>query len=149
MESFLSVFFSLTDVYLYIDSPPASHMFICISHANMHTFGSVCRCPLSSLEVERKSQMNNEWLAVFKPQPIVWVLWGRPCHEFCSVKLYIVAEGKVNNACRNPHSQNNNFLLINLPWVSFLISSGSAESCRCYFWGCLWRWLGEGFWVFF
>lgn len=64
-------------------------------------------------------------------------------YEFCSVKLYIVAEGKVNNAGRNPHAQNN-FLLINLPWVSFLISSGSAQSCRCYFWG----WLGEGLWVF-
>lgn len=59
------------------------------------------------------------------------------------VKLYIVAEGKVNNAGRNTHAQNNNFLLINLPWVSFLISSGSARSCRCYFWG----WLGEGFWT--
>lgn len=23
--------------------------------------------------------------------------------------------------------------------MSFLISSGSARSCRCYFWGCLWR----------
>lgn len=47
--------------------------------------------------------------------PVYGLYGADPALGFCSVKLYIVAGGKVNNAGRNAHAQNNNFLLINLP----------------------------------
>lgn len=68
------VFFSL---YIYTWAHLLRHICLFASHMQTRTrLALFAAAPLSSLEVERKPRMNNERLAIFKPQASEWVLWG-------------------------------------------------------------------------